>query len=642
MTAPRRLARGRAPFALVAALTIGGYATAAAADYRIHRPIEPAPGWNRLELPNDVLDATRPGLPDLRIRTEKGGEIPFAIDDAEPTRAVRIALVDVESLPGKDTRATLDRGPRPGLADGMEIEVTESEFIKPVTIESSPDQATWVEIAHASIFATREGGATRKVRFPKNDRRYWRLRLDDRNGPPVHPLAVVVSRSGEPRTRDRVTLGAKAETDADLSFSTFAVALPSANLPAVELGLDVADPAFARRVRVFERISFRDESSRRLLGEGNIVRSADGRERTSIAISEPTGRSLEVDVERMSSGPPRVTGAWVDVERRGLLFHAPKDEHLELVYGSRTVKTPSYDIRAALAAGRPAAFATATLGAAVDSGPTAAVVAPTSRGGALDLAQWKTRQPIVLPARATVAYLDLDDGGRSLSDVRIVDASSQQVPYLVESTPRHVRGAVTWRIERAPRRTLVRIDGLATETNLAALEVDVASPDYFSRPFRVVETLVDRRGPTGERELGSGTFIKTEDGPRVPMHVALARPSGPSVTIEIDDGDNAPLDVTGVASDLTRRRINFVVQPNDRLTLASDNPSASPPHYDLTLIADKILSSPAEGASLGPAVPPGEAARTTPRWFWLFVLASALVLFFALARALSREPERPV
>ena len=41
--------------------------------FRFSRPIEGASGWTRLDLPDDVLDACRPGLPDLRIEAEREG-----------------------------------------------------------------------------------------------------------------------------------------------------------------------------------------------------------------------------------------------------------------------------------------------------------------------------------------------------------------------------------------------------------------------------------------------------------------------------------------------------------------------------------------------------------------------------------------
>ena len=99
--------------------------------------------------------------------------------------------------------------------------------------------------------------------------------------------------------------------------------------------------------------------------------------------------------------------------------------------------------------------------------------------------------------------------------------------------------------------------------------------------------------------------------------------------------------VGALAADLTRRRVNFVFQPGDRLMLVSDNAAAAAPNYDLALVADRVLASPAEAASLGPLEKSKEAPKAVPRWFWLFVLAAAGILLFALGRTLKREPERP-
>jgi hypothetical protein len=215
------------------------------------------------------------------------------------------------------------------------------------------------------------------------------------------------------------------------------------------------------------------------------------------------------------------------------------------------------------------------------------------------------------------------------------------VPYLVEAGLRHVRTTVTWRAERIPRKTLVHVTGLDPSSHLIALEIEATSPEYFSRDVRVIEPIVDPRGPAGERTLGSGRFVKTEEARRAPLRVEVAEPAGTSVTLEVGDGDNAPLEVAAVSADLTRRRVNFVFQPGERLTLVSGNAAAAPPHYDLALVATRVLSSPAEAASLAPAEPSPPPPAKVPRWFWLFVLAAAGLLLLALARTLKGEPQPP-
>src|SRR5882724_9868443 len=103
-------------------------------EYRFHRAIEAAPGWAAIEIPTDVLEATRPGLPDLRIRSDRGEEIPYADARNLPASVTKLPVVDVEVVPSRETTALVDRGDKPGFTDDLEIEVAQERFIKPVVL----------------------------------------------------------------------------------------------------------------------------------------------------------------------------------------------------------------------------------------------------------------------------------------------------------------------------------------------------------------------------------------------------------------------------------------------------------------------------------------------------------------------------
>ena len=92
--------------------------------------------------------------------------------------------------------------------------------------------------------------------------------------------------------------------------------------------------------------------------------------------------------------------------------------------------------------------------------------------------------------------------------------------------------------------------------------------------------------------------------------------------------------------DVARRRLDFLFAPADHLTLLADNPLAGPPRYDLALVAERVLASPAEPASLGEVTRAAEAMPKVPPWFWLIVSLAAAILFLAVGRAL-REPRTP-
>lgn len=610
-----------------------------AMGYRFHRKIEGAAGWTYVELSDDVLDAARPGLPDLRILSETGEEIPYALGGALASAPVRLRLFDVEKNV-HETTALADRGDHTARADTVEIEVSEAEFIKPVTLEVSSDRAAWSQIARGSIFATPSGARMTTLHFAPNDRRYWRLRFDDRQSPPLTVADVVVGMAALRETPPRVVgLDLKAQPDT-LSASAYSAVLPSKNLPLGELRVHATDAAFVRRVRVFERVLFRDEVRRRLLGEGDIARSAAGDDRTSVALSQPSGKHLEIEIDRSGGVPLHGVKAEVTLETRALRFHAPAGSTPELVYGS-SAGAARYDVSAALRSGPPSSFTKATLGAASDSGGESPALPSVVRGAALKPADWKTEQPIVLPAQGPVAYLDLDRGGGPLNDLRIVDSTGRQVPYIVEAEPRLTRVALAFRTERAAGETRLYTEGLAPENDIIeALELEITSPEYFARDVRVVEQLFDARGKTDQVELGTARLVKAAERPPGPFRITIGRPRGPHVAIHIADGDNAPLVVASVSAEKSRRRMNFVFAAGDELRLWSGNDAAPVPQYDLALVAQKVLSSPAEAAALGQARAMSVEAKPPPAWFWLFVLAAASILLLVMRRTLAQMPSQ--
>jgi hypothetical protein len=610
-----------------------------ATGYRFHRTIEGAAGWTEVELSDDVLDAARPGLPDLRILSETGEEIPYALGGALASAPVRLQLFDVEKR-DQETTALADRGDRTARADMVEIEVGEAEFIKPVTLEVSSDRAAWSEIARGSIFATPSGARMTTLHFAPSDRRYWRFRFDDRHGPPLTVAHVVVGMAALRETPPRVVgLDLKTEPDTP-SASAYSAVLPSKNLPLAALRVHATDAAFVRRVRVFERVVFRDEVRRRLLGEGDIARSATGDDRSSVALSEPSGKHLEIEIDRSGGVPLHGVKAEITLEPRALRFHVPAGSTPELVYGS-SAGAARYDVGAALRSGPPSSFTKAKLGAVSDRGSDGPALPAVLRGGALKTADWKTEQPIVLPAQGPVAYLDLDRGGGPLNDLRIIDATGRQVPYVVEAEPRLTRLALAFRTERAGGESRLHVEGLLPDSDIIeALELEITSPNYFARDVRVVEQLFDARGKTDQLELGTARLVKAADRPPGPFRIAIRRPRDPHVFIHIADGDNAPLTVASISVEKSRRRINFVFAAGDELRLLSGNHAAPVPHYDLALVAPKVLSSPAEAAALGQARAMTTAVTPPPAWFWLLVLVAALILLFVLRRILAQMPKQ--
>lgn len=625
-------------FALLALLPLLLGGADPKASFRFERPIQTGSGWSVLELPDDVLDACRAGLPDLRILDAQGVEIPFAFDRGEITTSHHFPVRDVETVPASHTLALVDRGAEPGWADRADLELVGSNFLKPVIIEASSDRNTWSQIARGSVFRTGAVSST-SMRFPINDRRWWRVRLDDRNGAPVQLTGVVAWQSPSATTLREIPIELRPERTGDADATTFTVTLPAANLAVSAIRIDASDPAFLRKVRVYERVFLRDEVDRVLLGEGTIYRASEVED--TVRLRPPSSRVLEVEIDKAGGLELRVTRLRAVVEQQRLLFHADGKQPVSLVFGSASAERPRYDLEAAFAHGRPQAPSQATAGPTRVLGTPQPALANPTRGGVLDPEGWQRHQDVILPTSGSIAYLDLDLPPSDLASVRIVDQRNQQVPYVIESAPRARTTPVQLQVRASGGKTIVHIEGFKRWQSVRAIEIGANAPAYFERQVFVKEVQSDARGVAGTREIGNALWKKAPNEAFTPVRIAVDSPKSDVVEVEIDNGDNAPVSVTSASVAWEVRRLDFVYEPGDKLVLLSDNRAAAAPRYDLALVAGRVLSSPAEVAKLGPPRVRDDTHDAVPRWFWGFVVAAGILVVLALARTLRGGPEPP-
>jgi len=632
----RPIVSGAAALVLAAGAAFADPAGGNGPALRYARPVLASAGWTRLDLPDDVLGACRSGLPDLRLLATDGAEVPYVVEQELGGVPEEQLARDVESVPGKETTAVIDRGLHPPLSGEATVVVDAAEFLKPVTVLASDDGREWKEIARGSIFATPSPSPARMttIRFAPSARRYWQLRLDDRNGPPVRPRGLLIA----PRAHDApppreialdVTRGAS-----EGGTTTYEVKLPGANLAVAALRLAPEGAVFARRVTVLERVVARDEVSRRELGEAEITRGPGG-ESLAVPLGDLRGPTLEIKIDYGASPPLALPRAVAVLEPRTLLaFVGDAQGPVTLAYGSSTLAAPRYDLAAVLAHGRPESVAVAHLGAPVDHGAKSPIAVPP-HGAPVDLAGWKRRAPIDVPAGGGVVYVSLE-GLEPGASLRVVDGASREVPYLFERAVHHARQRPTSAVAQSGGLTAVTLSELASPGEIDAVELTATAPDYFSRKVTVVESIRDARGPVGERTLATTTWERRPGAPAAALLVALSSPSQSSIEVRIEDGDNAPLSLGPVTVERALRRIDFVTAAGESLSLLVGNAAARTPSYDLALLEGALLAAPAQEARLEPArdlVPP---ERGVPRWFWGAVIVAGLAVGGALAKAMGK------
>jgi hypothetical protein len=262
--------------------------------------------------------------------------------------------------------------------------------------------------------------------------------------------------------------------------------------------------------------------------------------------------------------------------------------------------------------------------------------APPVRGAPVDPAKWSTRRTLESPPGGGVAYLDLpaeDAGG--VSGLRIVDAGNRPVPYLVERTTRRRPLSAAIRVRQEGSRTIVDLAAPGRSNAPDALTLAGGGPEYFSRDsVLVVEDERDARGVTGTHLLGSARWERRPGDVAAPVTIPIAPPTAREVRVEIDNGDNPPVAVSSATWQVPYVRLDYLCAPGEKLWLLAGNPEAVPPRYDLAMIADRVLSSPASASRLGPPEASKPPEAKSPKWLWSAIAGAALLVVLALSRTL--------
>jgi hypothetical protein len=594
-------------------------------------------GFVALALPPELMGAAQPDLRDLRLIAADGHEVSFALDRVETRKVTRRwdgRLVDTRAERKQRTVWVVDLA-EPRQFDTVELRVDGRDFAKRVQLEVSNDRWNWeTAVEDAGIFEREWNGRVRHtaITLPEaRTARYLRLTADDRQSAPiaVSGATAMFARPlpGERWSRRVESPVSELHTDKDATTTSSCYNLDEvARLPFDRIEIEADDVAFSRRATLRQERTINDQKKIMILGDGTIYRAP---------AEEGTGRAanLQLDVRAPATGklrlhlvngdsPPlrnvRVTVS--GVATRVLFASADTAGHLTLYYGNPTTRAPVYDLQALQSRlGTQPRFASATAGPEKPNPrfretPPMRFVAGV--GAAVEARQWKLMRRLVLPARediytATLAATDLGALRGDLADLRIVDDEGRQVPFIVEPgvaerevvlgfepEPRLARGG-EGRVSRY-RLTVKDEAGKATSLPLKELRLDFAE-QFFSRPARLV---VPARAPRhGERVLFDGKLARAGDE-HGPVRVTLDDDRRSEVFLEIEEGDNAPLTLTGAKVAVAVPRVVFKLKPAEGgYRLLIGNAKALPPRYDIQSLRQELLAhsaTPVRDGDIGP------------------------------------------
>ena len=281
-----------------------------------------------------------------------------------------------------------------------------------------------------------------------------------------------------------------------------------------------------------------------------------------------------------------------------------------LYFGGHRTEAPRYDLStlAAAAAARgdhtaadlmdqlrePSALTVASLGTVTDNprfGATPLLQFAMRPGAAIDVRGYSHRRPFTVPpSRDGLSLLalepdDLAIAADDLSDVRVVDAHGQQWSYLLVPN-----ATATWTTLPVGRpQTTKRVSRYKLTLPSRPLRsdralVEIATP-FFDRAYR----LVTRDAAGTEQVLAEGRLSRRATHP-VPLLIPLPPTRCYGLVLEIEDGDDAPLPISGLQLRLPGPTL-YLAAPAGEYALLVGDPMAVTPSYELEQVRDLVLAT---------------------------------------------------
>jgi len=597
-------------------------------------------------LPPEVSAKAGPSGRDLRLVDETGREVPYLLDwtsEREGLATWQVAIGDVrrEQEEAREdsairSRWTLDLG-GPRTFTDLTLRLPDVSFAWHVRVEASTDGGSYEVInADAALFDqtwNNERVRRTEVRFDAPvTARYLRLTARSAASSRVLEIegATVTLRrrlKGDAWSMN-VPASPVANPDAARTQTTRYTLAASSLLPFDEVEILSEDTAFSRRARLIEESGGAARGSATVLGQGTVfrLRASDALiAGESVRFPARTGHGGPLHLEIDDSGSPALRGLRVRLHgsRVRLLFPV-SGERLTLYYGNPTTRAPSYDIEAL----RPRLTqAIGTFAAEIAN----EIVNPEFRrepplrfaatlGAALDASGWGQARPILpLPEEDVYALtLTTDDLAflrPDLADLRVVDAEDRQVPFLID--PGFAEERIPMKVQRTdppPRPSVYlfrRAGSLAGAPGegprISRLELEVADA-FFERSARLIHAANESR-----RELPFSLTVSRKPPATDPIVLAVSVPLG-EMRLEVDDGDNAPLDIRSAHAVVRVPRVVFKAAPGS-LRLLLGNSTAAAPRYDIAGLRGELLAYSAITARAGDMTANRNARRN---WSSLF------------------------
>lgn len=668
--------------------------------FPLQAPVHAAPGClARLELPTEVLAECEPDLSDLRLFDRTGGEVAYAIDGRGAGEGVEV-LRRVEPALLAASRERIEREDRlPLWRERYEIELPapppegswrlalgtdRRRFTASITIAGAGAGGEAGPLAAGSVF--RLHGPPRErldVELPPGAAGRAAVVIESVDGPWLEPrltLENVRALGGDGEATVALEEAARRSGDGTTEIE---LVRPGAVVPDA-LVVAAGTPSFRRRVEVWdEGPGARGEP----LGSAVLLRvpGAPPVESLRIPLAPASGDRLRVVIDDGDSPPLERLAFTAALGRPALVFalpgaapgadggraesedpcagEPPAQPTATLRFGGGRADRPRYDLAALVPGpgraltGRDAAaaerlfdlarLAPARLGPIASNpayDPQPALAFAMRPGAPAETGRYGWRRPVeAAPSAEGLNRLRLapEDAARAradLADLRLVDAEDRQRAYLLEpasSTARLPLAVEPCRAEAG--RSCYRLIPPVAPLAASALVLD---PDaaFFDRRFVLEgESAGEQDRPT------SGRLARRAGDPR-PVELALPPGRRDAWLLTVDNGDDAPLDLTADAR--VPLPALYFAAPEGAYELLLGDPDAEPPRYELERVRGVVLAVSAGEAATGELADNPDFSRAarlaggSRKWLlWLAVALAAAVLIALTLRLARSEGE---
>jgi Protein of unknown function (DUF3999) len=656
-------------------------AQTAPGSFRFERSVTPAgPGPSTLAMDVPLLAGPQPidelqiarsaqrviaqgGPADLRFFDRNGREVAFLYVAPPPVQPVWLAG---NVLPAPTTEKTsgfdADFG-SVALIDRVRVQGISAPFLKRAVLEGSGDREHWTVLApEATLFDLPAEDLRRlEVEFAAGEFRYLRITWDDTNSGRVAPPATVNARrvpvaAAGPLLRTAVTFERRGS---EPGRSRFRLRLPGRHLPIARLDVDIDQPNVMRRATITEARFTNGELQPFAIGGAmlkRVTREGVHADELSIPIQMPRGADLDLVTEDQNNPPLSLRSVTAVFAELPIIYFESDGGPLTARYGNSTISQPRYDLEAvresiAIEKARPATWSEPVMN---ETGAASAPPMPPT-GTTLDARLFRHARDVpsgeagLVAVPLDAAVLAHRTSATRFADVRVLDGSGRQIPYVVERRDEPLRLVLEavrlaeppGEAKADPGRTWYSLKLPFEQLPSARLTLETSARVFRRRVSLVLEQEADARRRTDRfATVTSAEWMHAEsETPAPSLQLAVPARAGREIFLMIDEGDNAPLSLERPALLLPSYRIRFYRPDGAQLSLVYGRDDLGPPEYDLELVARQVLDDSANELAAGPERG-SDAARSpafiSPPVFWTilgFALAVLLGIIFKLIRS---------